>query len=665
MKNNKFILFSLIHIISIFRVSLLETVHFTNSPNKILKANNFTTYKVGVPNGDPITIIEGNSPLIDKKIQFNEIPETPITSKFSINQIQNQQRGNSQTLDLKTSLSMTVTPNDYKNSYENMQTASSGIGEESVANINRDYNNLSPEQYHNSQQQQQNIKTVYSPELLEKFLKDYANKIHGSASIQLPIDSQSIEKIKNPLEHVGHNKYESMETSDNDYHHNNGAEEEEDNEDEGESNRRVSSNIDDSAGLNDIQERKHYRPSGPSGYGSSGYGGSNSNKNNGWVTLEAVPWSKSKISKWQSYAKPQNSLYSSSNYNYQTGPSSSGGGSYNRPNKPTFPYDIDEHHDNNYNQQRPGRPTFANNQFFVTGIPSKPNNGDRYSIHSHSSSYDNGGDRYEQRPGNSGRPEIITDNRPSTFPQHSSENHYNRPNHHHHHRPSVESYDRPSRPFNDYQFSSYGNGNKDGPHPVTYPNSGADGEWILISTTKGYQHAKRHGQRAMLFKAQNGFQNDDNKKGGNNGIITAAESRPHEVAIKPPRNHHYHHSSGPTKLMNQQTKLTVLPLYVSDESYQSNSAASVGAGGGSSTMEVNTSVYKPSNYNGIIEADPSQQTIEESVAAAAHANEQNAVAVNSQKPTKKKVRKHNKNFTIMRKNSGSDSASVLAAVGEI
>lgn len=623
MTSDRFILFSLIHIISIFRVSLLETVHFTNSPNKILKANNFTTYKVGVPNGDPITIIEGNSPLIEKKFQFNEVSD----SKYSISH--NQQRGGSPVMDLKTSLSMTVTPNNYNNhnSYENIQTAG---GEESVAN-NNDYNNLSPEQSYQSHQNMHNIKTVYSPELLEKFLKDYANKIHGSASLPTGNSVES-SKIKNPLEHIGHNKYESMEQIDQ-ISNDAGEDEEED-----DSNRRVSSTGDDShsAGLNDIQERKHYRPSGPSG--------NYNNKNSGWVTLEAIPWSKSKISKWQSYAKPQSSQNS---YSYQSsGSSGTGGSSYNRP-RPTYSFE-----ENNDNYQRPGgRPTFANNQFFMTGPPSRPSTqtDNRYSIHS---SYDNG-NNFEHRPSHRPshhQPEIITDNRPSSFPQHSGEsvNHYNRPNHN---RPSVESYDRPNRPFNDYQFSSYGsNSNKDGPHPLTYPNSGAEGEWILISTTKGYQHAKRHGQRAMLLQAQNGFQNDDTRRG--NGIITAAESRPHEITIKPP------HQFGPTKLMNQQMKLTVLPLQVSDPSYQSNSA---GAGG----MEVtNNSVYKPSNYNGIIEADPSQQTIEESVAAAAHANEQNAMAVNSQKPAKKKVRKHNKSYAIMRKNSGSDSASVLAAVGE-
>lgn len=78
-----FVLF--LNLLSVFKADL-ETVHFTNcrlnlikcenssnlifnfgtAPHKILKANNFTTYKVEVPNGDPITIIEANTALINK-----------------------------------------------------------------------------------------------------------------------------------------------------------------------------------------------------------------------------------------------------------------------------------------------------------------------------------------------------------------------------------------------------------------------------------------------------------------------------------------------------------------------------------------------------------------------------------------------------------------------
>lgn len=109
------------------------------------------------------------------------------------------------------------------------------------------------------------MKTVYSPELLEKFLKDYANKVQSSEmpTFKPPIDAESQENVKD--------KYESIE-----------AEGEED------ENRRVSStNVEQqTAELNDVQER---RPNRPNSNYQHPY-----NKNTGWVTLEAVPWSKSK-----------------------------------------------------------------------------------------------------------------------------------------------------------------------------------------------------------------------------------------------------------------------------------------------------------------------------------------------------------------------------------
>lgn len=161
-------------------------------------------------------------------------------------------------VDLKSSLSMTITPHNINDNdkYEKLAAGE----EESVTNAD---GNFSPE--HSHQNHQHTMKTVYSPELLEKFLKDYANKVQPSEmpAMKPSTDADSQENVRD--------KYESIE-----------AEGEED------ENRRVSStNVEqETVELNDVQERKHYRP------------GSNYqhpyNKNNGWVTLEAVPWSKSK-----------------------------------------------------------------------------------------------------------------------------------------------------------------------------------------------------------------------------------------------------------------------------------------------------------------------------------------------------------------------------------
>lgn len=617
-----FVLF--INFLSILQVSLLETVHFTNSRNKILRASNYTTYKVEVPNGEAITIIEANMPLINKNIKFNEVENT----KYQIKHEQDSANRN-QVMNLKTSLSMTVTPHNNNDEYENLPAG----GEESVAN---DYSsNLSPELSHNSHQ---SMKTVYSPELLTKFLKDYANKVQ---STEPTIADQPIKPIEHEDIDTMRDKYESIEA-----------------EDEDDGNRRVS-NADEEGQEPvqpaDVQERKHYRPGGGSNNYQHPY-----NKNNGWVTLEAVPWSKSKVSKWQSSVKPFNSQ--NSGYNYQ----SSGGNNYN--NRPTRPpsYNYEEdNEDDDYYSQKPIRPTYQNNQFYGGGSSNRPQPEPQYpqypQHHSHSSHHDSSSNNNydnDYRPHRPFQPEIITDNRPSNFPSQTdssyNQNDYNqnRPNNYDS-RPNSYENRPPTRPsHNDYHYSGnqgYGHySNKDGPHPLTYPTAGGDGEWVLVSTTKGYQFPKRNGQRAMMFKAQNGVSGTDTRKNDHKGIITAA-SQQYETAVtfRPP------HQVGPTKTSQQQVKLTVLPLFTKNEKrpHQSHHHQH--------NMEVN--VYKPSNYNGVIETEPSTQTVEESVATAAYANEANSVAASAQKIPKKK-RKHVKNYAVMRKSHGSDSTAVLAAV---
>lgn len=591
----KFVLF--INFLSIFQVSLLETVHFTNSPNKILRANNFTTYKVEVPNGEPITIIEANTPLINKNIRFNDVENT----KYSINHSQDNR---DDVVDLKTSLSMTITPHNNNDEYEQH----SPLGEEE--SVTSDYGNLSPERIHH----QHTMKTVYSPELLQKFLKDYANKVQSTEATVSAEPSHS-------FAHETNDKYESIEAEDDD------------------GNRRVSSVNENKepAAPSDVQERKHYRPGSNANYHPY-------NKNNGWVTLEAVPWSKSKVSKWQSSVKPS---YSNQNsFNYQS--NNFNGGHASRPPPYNYEEDYNGNDNDDYFNSKPSRPTYQNNQFYNGPSNSRPPPPDYQYHQSHQSSF-NGHNNNNYHGNNNYQPEIITDNRPSNFPKHPEHHHQHHEQQHHssngYNRPS--SYDnRPNRPPNDYHYSSSNNfnhySNKDGPHPLTYPNG--DGEWVLVSTTKGYQFPKRNGERAMMFQAQNGVDGGDTRKNDNKGIITAA-SQQYEtsVSIRPPQ-------AGPTKTTQQHVKLTVLPLFSKNENknHYSNHGSS---------MDV--SVYRPSNYNGIIESDPSSQTIEESVAAAANANEVNSMSVHG---VKKKRKTMQKNYAVMRKNPASDSTAVLAAV---
>lgn len=136
----------------------------------------------------------------------------------------------------------------------------------------------------------------------------------------------------------------------------------------------------------------------------------------------------------------------------------------------------------------------------------------------------------------------------------------------------------------------------------------------------------------MLFQAQNGVGGDETRKNDNKGIITAAASQKYETAVSI----HPHHQSGPTKMSQQHVKLTVLPLFVKNDQGHKNY----------NNMDVN--LYRPSNYNGVLETAPSSQTIEESVATAAHANEANAITSSAQKVPKKKRKPVMKNYVSIK-----------------
>lgn len=405
-------IFLFLNIFSVIRASHLETIHFTNSANKILKANNFTTYKVDVPNGEPITIIEANVPLIDKKIKFDDVKSAQYPKRNT--QFLSNEKINKPVMDLETSLSMTVTPHNY-NEYENF--AASAISEEESAK--NDFTKFSP--HHNGN----TMKTVYSPELLQKFLKDYANKFYNAATSIASAERISFEKDKyfDPQEQTNIN------------------------EDDG--NRRFSSaeNDDKSEELEDVQQRKNYRP------GNHPY-----NKNSGWVTLDAVPWSKSKVSRWQSNQKPQN------NYNNNR--------PYRPPSSSAYDYNFDESNNDSddFYIPKPSRPTYHNNQFYNN----RPQAQESHSWHTSQQFHSSHGSNFE-RPN---RPsDIITDNRPSNFPIEENYQHHqsNKPQHNNY--AFSKPYNRPSsyESSNDYSFSNQGNNHysfKDGPHPNTYPQNG-------------------------------------------------------------------------------------------------------------------------------------------------------------------------------------------------
>lgn len=202
----------------------------------------------------------------------------------------------------------------------------------------------------------------------------------------------------------------------------------------------------------------------------------------GWVTMEAVPWSSSKIQKWHTNHKYEmkpndydsHQEYPTNNYNdykkpfpnydvtvrppYQTS---------SRPHKPTYGYDQTPIHikprPDYPDHSRPTsweRPTPPYN-LHVTGKPEPWYHEKKPYISIN----------FEGYPTDEHR-DIITDGRPGDFP--SRDNSYKRP------------YDQlQERPTNR-------------PHPSTYP-SGGNGEWVLVSTTKGYQYPRPKQSRSLDF----------------------------------------------------------------------------------------------------------------------------------------------------------------------
>lgn len=171
----------------------------------------------------------------------------------------------------------------------------------------------------------------------------------------------------------------------------------------------------------------------------------------GWVSLEPVPWSVSKISKWHSRYKPQESANFNSKKPFKQ-----------RPPPSTYHYQQNYHdpaldedtvgvdsEDNFYNRPKP-KPVISSfsQKLHIKNTISDPD----YSS------------------------DIITDGMPANFPDHQYEPSYNR-------RQSVTT--ESSLP------------------PATHPFSG-DGEWILLSTTKGYKYPKpKSRERSLDVEADN------------------------------------------------------------------------------------------------------------------------------------------------------------------
>lgn len=157
---------------------------------------------------------------------------------------------------------------------------------------------------------------------------------------------------------------------------------------------------------------------------------------NGWVSLDAVPWSVSKISKWQSNYEPQHQRPEEIDRNYNKRPWSQ------KPPQPTYNYQIADYTDKRYSDMYTRPSTFYNH---------------KVQVHTERSPYQEHSYEYGHKHNENCNQDIITDGQPANFP---INNDYNRRR-----------------------------GTSHDTSPESHPSNG-DGEWILLSTTKGYKRQK-------------------------------------------------------------------------------------------------------------------------------------------------------------------------------
>ncbi|KAG7302215.1 hypothetical protein JYU34_013693 [Plutella xylostella] len=210
----------------------------------------------------------------------------------------------------------------------------------------------------------------------------------------------------------------------------------------------------------------------------------------GWVTLEPVAWSTSKISKWKPNVKKQKPVWtdnddrfpSDSQYSMYQGIISSQGQAQKKPsmNRPVMQYINNKLHvtsDSNWESEIPSRPSWTKPESHYS-YPSSWNPDDGRKPHK--PNCDN-----EEQPSSDDTmyygmsDPVVTDSRPSYFPY------------------EYEALKRPIRRPTQVVYA--------GPPDVDSDRASrppfADGQWVLLSTTKGYRNKKR--QRSLSFTDEN------------------------------------------------------------------------------------------------------------------------------------------------------------------
>uniref|UniRef100_A0A182YHK0 Uncharacterized protein n=1 Tax=Anopheles stephensi TaxID=30069 RepID=A0A182YHK0_ANOST len=584
-----------------------ETIHFTNSPKLIMASKNYTTYEIEVPGSKPITIIEATDPYDRAASNTHRLDTFPKEVQLP--------NGGPTTTSFRTSTGLSVS---------------------------RPHAQQSAEQTTGSR------KTLYSPELLNKFLKEYSEKLRNADSAtrkrlnEITMLNSNINRNQNELvpggaaddENQYRHKHPHLDAIEADESAAAASDRVPPPEDE--------PKVEDEFVFNDTHERhvtgngntnkRWYQEAGLTGSyqpqpPQSGHKNHPWNIKDGWVTLEAVPWSESKVSKWhatgselskkppgkvttvQQHAydkywnsgslaseetpkyKPLATSGSIGASSYYGGDADDGygyGGSSadNRSPVNRLPPTSAPPTESLYNRRRPTVTLYSERPDADSNRPaaSQPQPDAWYDQPLHSSNpYDSMKAYHDPNPTPStSNRDIITDGRPANFPKFA-------------HDPAAAA------------GGGYGVDNTPQSQrvkPVSYPERGT-GEWVLISTTKGYQYPKRrHGQRAITF-------------------------------------------SPATSTSHQTVKLTVLPM--------------------KNAIDMTTS------HNGLIEVSSSTQTVEDAVKQQQQQQQKNKrkgqhSAGNSLVGHKKKkhsgtVTSSAQTFSLMRRDASQDGSAVLAAVG--
>ncbi|CAK9833696.1 hypothetical protein ANTRET_LOCUS10342 [Anthophora retusa] len=313
--------------------------------------------------------------------------------------------------------------------------------------------------------------STFNPDVLNKFLEEYASKIKSSTEkyqrypfrIVKPNEALALE-VDEPTTQATSTNYEQ----DTNYE-----------EDTSNSTQPTVDGLSETS--NDTLKRNKY-------YGANSY-----EDRNGWVTLEAIPWSKSKISKWQATPSTQRPWPEVKPWDNKA--------SIGKPW--TSDYSVRPIYENNkpwYEKPKPTWPETSNEKPWQkpTTRPSyyseKPEESQAQKWPPERPSWN----KFSDRPNS----DIITDNRPANFP-----NNWNRP------QPTKPSYqyldrypeknqaeenndwhdfptrfeDRPRPSTERPGFSQYQYVNN---HPQSYPGNG-DGQWVLLSTNRGYSKSRQ------------------------------------------------------------------------------------------------------------------------------------------------------------------------------